>query len=203
VKTAAVVISFIFHPLLLTTYMVLLLGIFFPTLLGINPAVLYKFTLFVFMVTFIFPGLCMILMIRFSGASSLMLPSRRERVAPFILMALMYSAVAGLFFYKDILGDNFSRLMLVVAALVVTTAVITFFYKVSVHSLALGGYVGALLALDKVAGDALIVPTVAVILIAGTVMSSRLLLNAHTLREVMAGAGTGLAVGLGGMMILF
>ncbi|NOS94749.1 MAG: PAP2 family protein, partial [Cyclobacteriaceae bacterium] len=89
-------------------------------------------------------------------------------------------------------------------AMVVITWAITFFYKISVHSLAMCGGLGILLPLNQATEqqDSLI-PTVIVILISGVVMSSRLLLGAHSPREVMYGSVVGFMIGFGGMIILF
>lgn len=203
-KSAAQVISFIFHPLLLTTYLVLFLGTFFPPLLGINQVVLYLFSLFIFVITFFFPALTILLIVKFSGTiSSLRLASRQERLVPFILISLIYMAVAFLFFHKAILSMNFNRIMIIVAALVGIATVITFFYKISIHSLAWGGVVGILLSMNRMVEGTLLIPTIVAIVLAGLVMSARLFLNAHTLREVLSGALTGFVAGLGGMMLLF
>ena len=109
---------------------------------------------------------------------------------------------AFLFYYRRPLSANFNRLMIIVAALVVTATVITFFYKVSVHSLALWGMVGILFPLVKFS-PALLWPTAIIIALAGLVISSRLILDAHTPRETLVGSIAGILVGYGGMTVLF
>lgn len=91
---------------------------------------------------------------------------------------------------------------MIVAALVVTATVITFFLKVSVHSLAMGGWIGILLPLIRFSPD-LLWPTASIIALSGLVISSRLILNAHTLRETIIGVIAGLLVGYGGMIVMF
>jgi hypothetical protein len=117
-------------------------------------------------------------------------------------MSVLYILVAMLFYYRLTFNDNFNRVMVIVAALVVTSTVLTFFVKVSVHSLALWGMVGILLPLIRFA-PALLLPTVILIVLAGLVISARLLLNAHTPRETLIGSIAGLAVGYAGMVVLF
>lgn len=202
-RVAAKIISFLFHPLLMTTYLVLVLGLLFPQMLLIKPHALYLFTLLVFFVTFVLPALN-ILMFKLNGViSSLTLPARRDRVVPFLFISVIYSMVTGLFFYKGAFGTNFNKLMLIVTLLVLASTLITFFYKISVHSLSIWGAAGILLPLNKVVDGTLLWPTLAIILIAGMVMSSRLLLNAHTPREVMVGGVVGFSIGFSGLVILF
>ena len=102
------------------------------------------------------------------------------------------------------LDDNLLRILLIVDSLVVMAAIVTIFYKISVHSLAICGIVGILLPLNSTTVDSsLFYPTLLFILIAGTVMSSRLKLNAHTPGEVLAGSAVGLVTGFAGMLYLF
>lgn len=94
--------------------------------------------------------------------------------------------------------------MVIVSTMVVFGAVVTLFYKLSIHSLALWGMAGMLLPMNKASEvNELLMPTVVVIVIAGLVMSARLALNAHTPREVMVGSIAGFAIGFFGMIILF
>lgn len=202
-KTAAKIVSVVFHPLLMTTYLVLLLGIFFPQMLLIKASALRLFALLVFFVTFVLPALN-IVMFKVNGViSSFTLASRAERIIPFIFISIIYVLVTALFFYKGSFGSNFNRLMLIVSLMVVISTVITFFYKVSIHSISIWGAVGIVLPLNKIVDGSLLLPTAATIAIAGFVMSSRLLLNAHTPREILFGAMIGFSIGFGGLVILF
>ena len=202
VRTAAKIISFAFHPLLLATYLVLMLGIFFPAMLMVTLQNLKLFALFVFGFTFFIPALNLWLFRLLGNISSLQLESRHERKQPFVFISVMYIIVAYLFYQKLPFSSSFNKLMIIIAALVVTATIITFFIKVSVHSLAMGGWIGILLPLVKFSPD-LLWPTAAVIAVSGLVISSRLVLNAHTLRETMIGSIAGLIVGYGGMVLLF
>jgi hypothetical protein len=202
VNTAAKIISILFHPLLLATYLVLVLGNFFPAILMINREHVWLVAGFVCGFTCVVPGMNLVLFRYMGSIQSLQMSSRRERVMPFIFMSVLYILVAMLFYYRLTFNDNFNRVMVIVAALVVTSTVLTFFVKVSVHSLALWGMVGILLPLIRFA-PALLLPTVILIVLAGLVISARLLLNAHTPRETLIGSIAGLAVGYAGMVVLF
>jgi membrane-associated phospholipid phosphatase len=109
-----------------------------------------------------------------------------------------------LFYNKLPLSSNFNKLMTIVAALVVCSTIITFFYKVSVHSLAACGMIGILLPLNKaIENNVLLWPTAIVLVIAGLIMSARLYLNAHTFNEVLTGALTGFTIGFAGTLLMF
>jgi membrane-associated phospholipid phosphatase len=204
VRAAATIISVIFHPLLLTTYLVLLLGTFFPTLLMIAPQYMRVMIAFIFGFTFILPVVNLIMFRVFGTISSYTLENRAERIVPFIAIALIYLVTAFLFFFKLRFSSSFNYLLLIIALLVVATVVLNFFLKVSVHALAAWGGIGILLPLNKaVEQPDLLWPTAGAILAAGFVMAARLYLNAHTPREILVGSITGFSIGFFGILYFF
>jgi membrane-associated phospholipid phosphatase len=203
-KTAAKVIAYIFHPLLFTTYLVLLLGLFIPRFLLIPSGAVITFSGFVFVMTFVLPTANLLMFKAFGTLGSFQMPTRQERILPFTLITIIYAVVTVMFFYKVSVNVNFNKVMLITSSLVLLATVGTLFHKLSVHSLAVCGAFGILLPLNKaVESGALLYPTVVVLIIAGLVMSSRLYLNAHTPREVLTGALLGFGGGFFGMLILF
>lgn len=140
----------------------------------------------------------------FGNITSVTLYSREQRIGPFIFISLLYILITLLFYYKVSFSQNFNKLMVIITCMVIISLLITFFYKISIHSLAASGGIGILLPLNKVTEEAtLLWPTAFVIVAAGLVMSSRLLLDAHTPREVLYGGIVGFLVGFGGMVALF
>lgn len=201
-RGAAKVISAVFHPLLMTTYLFLILIYFLPVVLQPAKPSLWIIAL-IFVTTFALPAVNFLLLRLTGSISDLNMPYRQQRILPFIFISAIYVFVTIMFYLKFPI-PNLLRLMMIVSAMVVVTTVTTFFYKLSVHSLAIWGAVGMMLPMNKVSEvGSLLVPTVLVIIVAGLVMSSRLALNAHTPREIMVGGVTGFAIGFFGMIILF
>lgn len=203
INKLAYAISVVFHPLLLSTYLVLLLGYLFPPMLMLPKAKLPIFAAVVFSLTFLLPVLNLCIFKQFKIISSLSLSERRERIVPFFFIAIIYVLVAAMFFFRINLSINFSKISIITASLVVATSLLTFIYKVSVHSLSIWGAVGILLPLCKPAGQGLVYATIALIFLSGVVMSSRLQLNEHTPRQVLVGSVLGFTIGFAGMLILF
>ena len=200
---AARIISYIFHPLLFMTYLVLMLSWFMPRFLLIPMASIWKFAGFVAVITFVFPAANLVLLKAFGTIGSLEMQERKDRILPFIMITIFYSVVCAMFFYKVSINVNFNKLMLIATSMTVLATVVTFFFKISVHSLAMGGALGILLPLNKAAFGEMLMPAAALLIVAGLVMSARLYLQAHTLREVSYGAGAGFLVGFLGMIFLF
>jgi hypothetical protein len=201
------ILSFLFHPLLVPTYLFLLFAWLFPMGLSPIPATHHlNIVILLVMVTFILPILLLSILKTFGFISSFYIEKQRERIFPGIMISLMYITITGMFYFQSgiSLDENFMRMMLVVDLLVVVAALFGFFYKISLHSFTIWGIVGILIPLNKLTEfDVLFYPAVFAILLAGIIMSSRLLLQVHSLKEVMWGSVAGLATGILGMMIFF
>lgn len=205
--TFAKIVSWIFHPLLLATYLFGLFTLFLPA--GMHPIRedgQLKFVLLIFCVTFVLPALNIFLFKALGTIGSVTLQDRRERIVPFSFVAVLYVIVTWLLYARTriAIDDNLLKFLVLIDVMVLVATFITFFYKVSVHSMAVWGFIGILLPLNKISEEGkLFIPTIIAILLAGVIMAARLQLNAHTPREVMTGAIAGLLVSIGGMVLLF
>lgn len=201
------VISVVFHPLLLATY---LFGLFALTLpAGLDPLKEeghWNFVFLIFCVTCVLPGFNILIFKSFGTIKSLTLENRKERIAPFTFITILYSAVTYIFYSRTriSLNDSLLKFLIIIDLLVLAATIITFFYKISLHSMAVWGFIGILLPLNKISEDGrLLVPTIVSIVLAGLIMSSRLQLNAHTPREILMGSIAGLLIAFGAMAFLF
>ncbi|MCA6408738.1 MAG: hypothetical protein IM575_06400, partial [Cytophagales bacterium] len=177
---------------------------YFPSMLMIRKENRMIIIGLVFVFTFVLPAVNLVMLRAFGTIQSLTLQSRKERILPFVFISMFYVLFTFLFYFKLPFSANFEKLMMIVSALVVVSLLITLFYKISIHSIAMGGGIGILLPLNQVTEQmSLLWPTAFTILATGLVMSSRLLLDAHTPREVMYGSVVGFVVGFFGMIILF
>jgi hypothetical protein len=201
------VISVVFHPLFMPTYFFSLLALTLPNLLEpIIPLLHLKFLFFIFLVTSMLPFVNVGIFKAFGTIRSFAMPSRRERLLPFVFISAIYVVVTYLFYHhaRMNLNDNFLKFMVIIDMLVVVATIATFFFKVSVHSVCVWGLVGILVPLNKITEvNSIFYPTLSVIMLAGFIMAARLKAGAHNLREVMWGAVLGLATGVCGMLLLF
>jgi hypothetical protein len=203
-RTAAYIVSVVFHPLLLTSYLLIILGIYFPVFLSISSSNFKVILSFVFGFTCLLPIVNILMFKYFGTISSFSMQSRYERIVPFLAISVIYLVTTYLFFMKLPISANLNKLIAIVSTLVLVSTLVTFFFKISVHSLAAGGFVGILLPLNKaIENGALLWPTAGLFVVAGIVMSARLLLNAHSPREVYSGAVVGFFIGFAGILLLF
>lgn len=201
------VVSWVFHPLLLATYLFSLFTLLLPAgMAPIKEDGQWRFVFLIFCITFALPALNIFLFKALGTISSVTLQSRRERIVPFSFVTVLYILTTWLLYSRTRIGitDNLLKFLILIDALVVLATLITFFYKVSVHSMAAWAFIGMLMPLNRISEEGkLFAPTVIAILLAGVIMAARLQLNAHTPREVMVGAIVGLLVSVGGMLVLF
>ena len=201
------IFSIVFHPLLLATYLFSLLAFVLPIALDpLKEEGYLNFVFLIFCVTFLFPALNVGIFKSFGSIKTLGMKDRQERILPFSFIAILYIVVTYLFYTRTRIdfNDNLLKFLVIIDALVLVAAIVTFFYKVSVHSIGMCGLIGILLPLNKISEDgALFYPTVIAIVLAGIVMSSRLQLNTHTPREVMVGGVLGFMTSFVMMLILF
>jgi len=201
VKGFATFISIVLHPLLMTTYLFIILFFFLPVIFQpIRPS--FAFIGLISLMTFVLPAINFILFKATGTIENLAMPERRQRILPFLFISILYLMVTLLFHWKVGVA-SVTHLLVIISVLVTLSASITLFYKVSIHSAAIWGVIGILLPLNKSSNDTLLISVMVLIVAAGLVMSSRLQLNAHTPREVLAGSVLGFGVGFAGMLILF
>lgn len=165
-----------------------------------------SFILLIFCVTFVLPALNIALFRLFGTVKSFAMHDKRERIIPFIFITVLYCIITYLFYSRARMSvnDNMFRFLLIIDLLVLMATLITFFYKVSVHSLAMGGLTGILLPLNQAADSGvLFYPLLGVIALTGVVMTARLQLNAHTLQEVIVGGVVGFCVSFLALGVLF
>lgn len=191
----------------MATYLcAILMATYPPALDPVRSEIFGGFLLLIFFVTFLLPAINIFIFKIFGTISSIMMVERHDRIIPFVFITLFYLMMTALFYWKFHLGfqDNVFRFLVIIDLLVIASTLITFFYKVSVHSIGICGLLGMLIPLNRVSEDhALFYPTLGVLIVAGIVMSARLHLNVHTLREVLIGGAVGFSVSLLAMAYFF
>jgi membrane-associated phospholipid phosphatase len=196
-------ISNIFNPLLIPTIAVGILfqqNVFF--ILRLPEAFRMYFLATIFIATFVLPILVVFIYYRMGLISNMNIPNRKERIGPLISVAIIY-----VFTYIMIRNNQISAFFNVfafgAAALIVVAMLVSRFWKISIHMLAVGGMVGLFVGLTWVGlihNPALIS---GLIILSGLVGSARLKLNAHTQAQVYVGLFTGIIVMSGLIVTLF
>ena len=208
-RAFAQIISVIFHPLMMLTYMLVLLLLINPYLFGVHRlSGNIPFILYIFFSTFFIPAFAALLLKQLDFIKSLQMEDKMERTAPYIITGVIY-----LWMFRNFL-DN-PRIPTAYTIFVLGSTIglfmaffINIFSKISAHAVGMGGLVGmVVISLYHYSYDNLVVDLVSlglfqvsmntllmvVIVLAGLVGTARLLLRAHEPVDVYGGYLVGFA----------
>ena len=206
-KFLAQFISIIAHPLLLAFYLFLVFAWLYPPAMFPIPDRSFRGVLIlIFVCTFLLPAINVYFFKAFGTITSMSMPLRKERIAPFLMIAILYMVVTYLLHAKLGLGfqDPFMKFLIIIDLLVVAAFLITLVLKASIHSLAMGGLAGIIAMLNTMTENGIFFyPLLASIVLVGIVTSARLFLQVHTPKEIFIGLTTGAFISVGGMVFLF
>jgi hypothetical protein len=193
-------ISYIFHPLFIPTYFFLYLIYQFPYEFASINSFQLKLKIFsVFWMTAFFPAFSVFILRKLKlGIDSIYLNTQKERIIPFFITMFFY-------WWMYYLSRNFSDQPIVLKyfyfGIFISTSIgVIFnnFIKISLHSIAMGSVLTALILCSLYYQIQLGVAIGIVILLTGIVCTSRLLLNSHTNEEIYWGLIVGAACQLFG-----
>ena len=197
-RTLAQLLSVVFHPLLMPTLLFAVLLFLVPDTALAMPREGRKLLLgLIFVTTYLIPGASTYLLYRSGAIGSITLENRAERKLPLLFTTFFYALTAWLF-YRELRFDDLPfQVMLLMSVALLLTFLISFYWKISAHSVGIGGVIGMLMVLNtQFEGNVLLYPIVGLIVVGGFVISARLALQAHTLAETAAGFLMGFATGL-------
>ncbi len=186
-KKLAGIISLLFHPLLLPTYMLIIL-FYIPgfTIFSYSTETKFYLIAFVFIMTFGIPASLVYMLKRFKVIESLQMNNRKERLIPLGMMAGIYFIT---FYSLNNIGSLalFNLFLIGVAIVSLVAIVITLYTKISLHMMGAGGVSGALLGLLLAYPVDMRWLFYLVILLAGVIGYARLTITNHTLRQLYNG----------------
>lgn len=189
----AKIISYLFHPLFIPTYVFIFLIFQFPyEFAGITDYQL-KLRLFsIFWLTAFFPAFAVFLLWRLKFSESIFLRTQKERIVPFIITMFFYWWMYYLsrnftdqpavlkFFYMGIFSSTVFGLIL------------NNYYKISLHAMGVGGALAAIILFAMYYRAPLGVSMSVAAMVTGIVCTARFLVSDHTNKEVYAGLFVGI-----------
>ncbi len=202
-KPVAHIISIFFHPLLILTYMLLMMLVVNPYMFGYNHVSdADTLILMVFLTSTLIPMIAILVMRGIGWVRSIQMTDRHERIGPYLVTAVLYLSL-----YLHLAKTKSFPSPLLIATLGSVIALFGGFFlnnfrKISMHAIAIGGfllftiflygsYSTAAFILPLPYWNDLEIPTnyilYAAILLAGLVCSARLILSKHTSGEVYVG----------------
>ena len=179
-------ISFAFHPILMPTYAILLLFTFSP-LFSEFMSIKQKTQIIKLVVvfTFLLPIFSVIILKKFKIVSSFYMENQKERRWP-LLFALGWFYL--LLRLLETLHTHYIIVTLMLGAMLILliSAIVSNFWKISLHMLGIGGVLGAFLAIQTLFGGNIFL-IITLLFCAGLVGFARVNEDAHTLKQVYLG----------------
>ncbi|MEX1131847.1 MAG: hypothetical protein WEC15_01355 [Flavobacteriales bacterium] len=192
-KQAAHTISILLHPLFMPVLALWTAMQLDPHLSYFLPAQAQWFTLgMVTMMGVVFPLSCMLLLRRAGLITSLEMPHRQERIAPFVMTLIYYGMTYYLLRQTRLDGTVLSLFSGAMLALLFTTF-ITMRWKISVHLVGIGGLAGTIAGIAELHSMPMLFWLACSILLAGLLGTARLLTGSHVPAQVYAGGVLGFA----------
>jgi hypothetical protein len=196
----ALLVSGLFHPLLIPTYIFLLLAGVNPYLFGttaIGESRAMGNLILIFLDTFVIPVVAVLIMVKLNMVNSIMLKEKTERIGPLLLVMVLYFWIFWNFSKSNQTPTIFTSFLLGVIIALVGAFVINLLEKISLHATGMGGLTAVTLILLALYGAdgisigswtfGLPIIVIITVLCAGWVGMARLSLGAHRPMQLYAG----------------
>ena len=191
-ETIAKLISVIFHPLVIPLYGMLIIFTA-PTLFWYIPFKVKKILFLVVTTNNILIPISLMPFFRYRNIiSSWIIETRKERIIPLLSVSFFY-AITSIIMFRLQIPVFLKAYIFSISFIALTTTLINFWWKISLHSVGVGVLAGIVIVLSLKMWVPLTWFLIPVILIGGLVLSSRLKLNSHNGSQVYIGFLTGFA----------
>jgi membrane-associated phospholipid phosphatase len=193
-------VSMLFTPFYLP--LVGLVALFFLSYLRQYPPG-YKFFVLavVYFFTILMPTVFIHLYRRYQGWNLIELGHKERRMVPYLISILCYFSC--IYLMEKLHIPHFMGSIVTAALLVqIVCALINVWWKISTHMAAIGGVAGALFIFSEFFGFNPIWWFCLVLILAGILGTSRMILRQHTLAQVVAGFFVGFFCAVAGIMFL-
>lgn len=192
-RIPAKIISWLFHPLFIPTYVFAFLVYQFPfEFMGIT---VWKLELRFFMVfwwTAFFPAFVVFLLWQLKFSDSIFLRTQKERIVPFIVTMIFYW---WMYYLSRNFKDQPEVLKFFFFGIFISTSlgvIINNYIKISLHAMAMGGALAAIVLFAFFYETQITLAISISVLLTGIVCTSRLLVSDHTNAEIYSGLFVGI-----------
>jgi len=199
-KKATQIFLYIFHPLLLTTYLTTILSLYIPQYLMLPSSSVRTFIALIFIMTFVFPLSNILIFRAFDVKGNYQLKKRQNKILIIAMTNAIYLVISVLFIFKVQIG--FGRIISIVTLLGLSATALWLLAGISFQALITAGFFGIITAVEVTfEGLQLLWPIIIFALILGGVLSAILYLNKNSLKQAVLGSIIGYSIGFLGIII--
>ncbi len=193
-KWPAILLSYIFHPIFIPLYAIIFLVYVHPSYFsGFAVASKLRTILIVIQNAVFYPLFCIVLLKGVGFISSVYLRTQKDRIIPYIACGIFFFWTFTVFKQQNLYPRILPSFMLGVFLASSAALIANIYFKISMHAIGLGGWLGLFLVIVKTNSMLMTWPMASLLLITGLVCTSRLLVSDHTPKDVYAGLLVGLA----------
>lgn len=157
--------------------------------------VVWRLLFVIVIATVVLPLLSVFIMLRFGRISTIYMEDQRERNWPLLQTAIVYAAA---YYVLQAKAPVFLPLFILGAIIsMVIAMLINLKWKISLHMIGIGGFCGGMTALFLISQEGSPFFLASAFAMAGVLGTARLILQAHTPMQILAGFVLGLAVEIG------
>lgn len=193
-RMVATVLSYLFHPLFIPIYVVAFLLYLQPLVFAGFSMAEKKQTLLIIILNLVFFPLITVLLLKALGfIDSLYLRSQKDRIIPYIATGIFYFWAYTVFKQQPHYPLLLTSFVLGAFLAASAALIVNIYFKVSMHALGLGGWLGLFLIMTGSNSLLVIWPLAMLVLISGLVLTSRMILGSHGPKDIYAGLFGGIA----------
>jgi len=194
-KVIANFFSYLFHPLFVPIYMLIIL--FSIPFFGVQRLTdIFKLIIIslLFINTILLPIITFFFLKRQGSIQSFQMKTAIERTIPYFILSALYAVTTTMLFRTKYIDPSVVLVPLSAAASILAIIPINKYFKISAHMTAIGSAIAYLFLLHFYTEANLIMLIIFAILTAGIIASSRLYLKAHNTQEIYSGFFVGLII---------
>lgn len=201
-KFSAKLISYLFQPLAIPLFIVLIIFWYTP-FMAVHEKMAYQLLSAIFSLGFLLPISVILGLHHFKLVDKITLDKRKDRYIPYVITCICYALLVIFLWFQDANHLLFSIFSIIFLNLLIIT-IINFMFKISAHAAGVGGLTSITYVFCTIFHDLhFVILFCCVILISGMVLTSRLVLRAHTNLELYTGFLLGLSIAYFGTIFTF
>jgi len=188
-------ISYVFHPLFLPLYFVIL-SFYFPhyPMVFITSTQKLMIVSIVTISSVLLPASVILLLFYLSKINSVYLKQKSERYLPYVIVSLIYLILTYQFLNISIIPNVYAMIFFVGAINIIFLLIFLRYILLSAHVISISSFIVLFYFITKFLHTSFIYYFLVLIFILGLIISSRLYLKAHTKTEIISALFLGIIV---------
>jgi hypothetical protein len=198
VRLLAQLVSILFHPLFINGYVAYYLVFVQPGFFdGMNEKAKTFVVIQVIINMIFFPAVAVFLLKATGFIKSVFLKTQKERIIPYITSSIFFFWMYLVFRNQSFIPIRLTAFVFSVFISASAALIANIYFKISMHAIGVGGLLGLfLLIIFRDSSFGITMPFMAVIFICGLVLTARLLVSDHSVKDVYCGFLMGLIIQL-------